>query len=600
VPSTSEPFTHASAAEDATFLTPAVPAAPLRPSQPPAASGAIQRTMPATSSAIPSSLIEGYTILDELGRGAMGVVYKARHEKLKRIVALKMILAGPHAGSPHLARFQTEAEAVARLHHAGVVQVYEVGEQDGRPYLALEFINGGNLKDRLTGQPFPPRAVAQFVELLARAMHAAHQRGIIHRDLKPANILLQRVGDGQAAESLAGHREAYQLFGIPKISDFGLAKKLDQQDLGATQQGDVLGTPQYMAPEQAAGRTELVGPAADVYALGAILYEMLTGRPPFQAATIYEVLNLALTQPPVPPRRLVRGLSRDLETICLKCLEKDPHKRYRNALVLAEDLRHYVNGEPIQARAASLPERAWSWCLRNPIAASLFLTVTLVLGLGLWHLSQLSDDLMRARAEKDVHQQTQMLLDTMQCYSQEVVHGARTAGLKPTHDFKGKNGGIPFPVAFTITLSEHLKKNAEITSISRVYSDYPFTFRGPPGTEHLDEWEKESLNKLRARPSEPVKTFTVYNAEPSLRYATPFIMQQDCVKCHNKHPQSPKKDWKVGDVRGVLEVIRPLQGDIDDANNRLRVTYALLGGTAVGLLALCGLVLTISRRYRRA
>jgi serine/threonine-protein kinase len=213
--------------------------------------------------------VPGYEVLGELGRGGMGVVYKARQVKLNRLVALKMILAGGHASEADLLRFKSEAEAVARLRHANVVQIHEVGESEGRPFFSLEFVDGGSLAARLDGTPWPPRQAAQLVQTLARAMHAAHQRGIIHRDLKPANVLLAEDG-------------------TPKITDFGLAKQMDSQR-GQTQTGAVLGTPSYMAPEQAGYKPDAqargVGPAADVYALGAILYELLTGRPPFRAET---------------------------------------------------------------------------------------------------------------------------------------------------------------------------------------------------------------------------------------------------------------------------------------------------------------------------
>jgi WD40 repeat protein len=306
-------------------------------------------------------VIEGYEELRELGRGGMGVVYQARHVRLGRVVALKMILAGSHAGRQELARFQTEAEAVARLQHPHIVQIYEVGEHNGLPFFSLEFCPGGSLEKKLGGTPLPPLEAAALVEKLARAMAAAHQKGVIHRDLKPANILLTEDG-------------------TPKITDFGLAKKLDEA--GQTKTGAIMGTPSYMAPEQAGGPKKEIGPAADIWALGATLYECLTGRPPFRAATTMETILQVRTAEPVPPSRLVPNCPRDLETICLKCLQKEPRKRYASAADLAEDLHRFQAGEPIAARPVGRLERTWRWCRRNPTVAGLLTAVAATLLLG--------------------------------------------------------------------------------------------------------------------------------------------------------------------------------------------------------------------------
>ncbi len=296
--------------------------------------------------------IPGHEVLGVLGRGGMGVVYKARHLRLKRLVAVKMILAGEHAGPEHLARFRTEAEAFARLQHPNIVQIFEVGEYGEVPFLSLEFCGGGSLAKKLDGTPLPPAEAAALVQTLARAMQAAHDKGVIHRDLKPANVLL--ADDG-----------------TPKISDFGLAKKLDEA--GQTLPGMVMGTPSYMAPEQADGKE--VEPLADVYALGAVLYECLTGRPPFKAATSYDTIRQVIREEPVPPRRLNPALPRDLETICLKCLQKEPGKRYASALALADDLGRVLSHKPIRARPATRRERFAKWCRRNPWIALLIVAL---------------------------------------------------------------------------------------------------------------------------------------------------------------------------------------------------------------------------------
>jgi tetratricopeptide (TPR) repeat protein len=294
--------------------------------------------------------VPGYEVLGELGRGGMGVVYRARQVAAGRVVALKMILGGSHAGEGELLRFRTEAEAIARLQHPHIVQVYEVGQHQGLPFFSLEYCGGGTLDKKLAGTPLPPGEAARLVETLARAVQAAHDRQVIHRDLKPANVLLTEDG-------------------TPKVTDFGLAKKLDKA--GQTQSGSILGTPSYMAPEQAGGRRQDVGPAADVYALGAILYECLTGRPPFKAATPLDTVLQVLSEEPVPPRRLQGKTPRDLETITLKCLQKDPRKRYASARELAEDLRRFTAGEPIRARPAAWWERGAKWVRRRPAVAGL-------------------------------------------------------------------------------------------------------------------------------------------------------------------------------------------------------------------------------------
>jgi serine/threonine-protein kinase len=304
--------------------------------------------------------VPGYEIFGELGRGGMGVVYKARQLGLNRWVALKMVLAGAHADERQLARFNTEAEAVARLQHPNIVQVYDIGKHDDLPYFSLEYVGGGSLDRKIHRQPQPPREAAHLIETLARAISCAHESGIIHRDLKPANVLLTETG-------------------IPKITDFGLAKLLEGDSSGQTRTGTLMGTPSYMAPEQARGDIQNVGPLADVHALGAMLYELLTGRPPFLAASVTETILQVTRDEPVPPTRLRPRLPRDLETICLKCLEKEPPRRYASALELAEDLRRFLSDEPIRARAVSPLEHLVRWCRRNPRVAALTGAVAVLL-----------------------------------------------------------------------------------------------------------------------------------------------------------------------------------------------------------------------------
>ena len=322
-------------------------------------------TSPYSSSpAPPPPLMPGYQVIRELGRGGMGVVYLASQEGLNRSVALKMVLSGIHASAVEKSRFLAEAEAVAAIRHPGVVQVYDFGTQDGRPFFALEYLSGGSLAQRLNGTPLPAEQTAVILSKLAHAVQAAHDSNVIHRDLKPANVLFDEVGE-------------------PKITDFGLARRGDS-DSGLTQTGAVLGTPSYMSPEQAEGRKS-VGPASDIYSLGAILYECLTGRPPFRAATIIETIQQVKNQEPLAPAKVNPAVPRDLETICLKCLSKAPAKRYPSAAELSADLERYQRREPIRARPVSYLERGRHWLRRNPmvgvIAGLVLGGIGLVIGL---------------------------------------------------------------------------------------------------------------------------------------------------------------------------------------------------------------------------
>ena len=324
----------------------------------------------------------GYELISEIGRGGMGVVYRARQLQLKRDVALKIILGGLHVGNEVLARFRIEGESIAKLRHKNIVQVYETGEHESLPYLALEFVGGGTLSDRLQGVPLANREAATVVMKLADAMAYAHQEGVVHRDLKPSNVLLAVQQDPQdegepLSKKSSSHGSGWFSSGSestgfgdlePKVTDFGLAKHLEA-DSSFTRTGQVIGTPSYMAPEQAIGDHSSVNSSVDVYALGAILYETLTGRPPFRGATSVQTIRQVLSQEPVPPTRLSEEVPIDLETICLKCLSKEPAGRYATASALADDLRCFLRGEPITARPVNGIARFYRWAKREPRTA---------------------------------------------------------------------------------------------------------------------------------------------------------------------------------------------------------------------------------------
>jgi mono/diheme cytochrome c family protein/predicted Ser/Thr protein kinase len=319
-----------------------------------------RRTMPAPSERdtnVPHAddlpRIPGYQLIRVVDQGGMGVVYEARQIELGRTVAIKMV-SGVRLRPKVVARFRAEAEAAARLQHPNFVQVFQVGEVNGRPFFSMEYVAGGSLAELLARNPPSARTAAELIETLARAIHAAHERGVVHRDLKPSNVML--TADGTL-----------------KIADFGLAKRLDD-DSGHTHSGEILGTPSYMAPEQAEGKKDQIGPATDVYALGAILYELLAGKPPFQGTSPLDSLRLVVAQEPVAPSRIAASVPRDLEAICLKCLEKPPSQRYASAQALADDLRRFLMGQPVNARRIGPVRRAWKWICRHPQGVALVAT----------------------------------------------------------------------------------------------------------------------------------------------------------------------------------------------------------------------------------
>ena len=393
--------------------------------------------------------VPGYEVGEELGRGGMGVVWKARDPHLNRAVALKMLPGGAHSSQAR-ARFQVEAEAAAGLHHPHIVQVYEVGDAGGCPYLALEYVAGGSLADRLAaGGPLPFAEAAELVETVARAVDHAHRHGVLHRDLKPANILLGNPEPGtrnpetktEAADTRSGFRVPGSAL-RPKVADFGLAKRLGS-DAGATRTGDVLGTPAYMAPEQAAGRTAEVGVAGDVYGLGGILYCCLTGRPPFEAATALETLSQVVNQDPVAPGKLRPGCPRDLEVITLKCMRKDPDKRYATAAELADDLGRWRAGEPIAARPVRLPERLRLWARRRPGLAAMTAALVVV---AVGSVAGLTTLYLEARHQRDQAEDRRKDAEKARAEAQTNLDAARTTigffvhNVFSAADPRGRNG----------------------------------------------------------------------------------------------------------------------------------------------------------------
>jgi serine/threonine protein kinase len=524
-----------------------------------------------------------FELVQELGVGSFASVFLARDTELERTVAIKIPRAGQLAGRSDVERFLREARSAAQLKHPGIVSLYDIGQtEDGTCYLIVEFIQGTTLADGLSKRRPDFRQAAELIAAIADALDYAHSCGVIHRDIKPSNIMIDAEGR-------------------PHLMDFGLAKR-EADDVTMTEEGQVLGTPAYMPPEQARGESHHVDARGDLYGLGVVLYELLTGELPFHGNRRM-VIRQVIEDEPRPPHALNDKIPRDLETICLKAMAKVPARRYATARELNDDLRRFLAGEPIRARPMGRIERLSRWCRRNPVAAGLLVAVTLGSAFGLSHLSRLSDRLVQESALESVAQESRILEEAHDLYS-VVVKRAEASGADIKLEVSQLNpleeGRVPLlvPATFIHELGKRFNEKSKSGMQLRLYSNYPFSWRKDGGPR--DAFQAEALRRFSDDPAEPVVAFTEYEGHPVVRYVSAWVLKQSCVNCHNTTEDTPKTDWKVGDVRGALEIIRPLDNDEARARDGLRGTFILILVVFGSLLALTVLILVRSRHPRYA
>jgi serine/threonine protein kinase len=551
----------------------------------------------------------------ELGQGGMGTVYRAHDTVLHRSLAMKVLSASQNSDSEEgtskvspevLRRFLEEAQVTGQLDHPGIIALHELGlDSAGRVYFTMPLVRGRDFGDilelvweRREGWDLK-RAVSCLLKV-AEAMAYAHSKGVIHRDLKPANIMAGRFGEVHVMDwglaKILGHEEKDS-----REEQHATLVRTDRHesesaDALATLEGSVLGTPAYMAPEQARGEQQRIDGRSDVYSLGAVLYHALTGQAPYvprdARVSAYSVLQWALEGPPKPISELVSGASPELVAICERAMSREPEDRYDEIQELAEELRRYLRGEPVLALPQGPVRRTARWCRRNPAAVGVLAAVSLLGALGLWGLSSLSAEIVRSTARDGAAMKAAILEEVNTLYSAE-ISGRAKGHITLAHDYAEQEGAIPLPATFLTLLGDRISANESGVRV-RHFSDHAFSFRTDGGPR--DDFEREALDSLRAEPSKPYYRFDEVEGSSVLRFAAARIMKPSCVECHNSHPDSTKTDWKVGDVRGAMAITQPLENDIARTQRVLRGTFLVIGAVIAGALALFVSYVARSRR----